>query len=171
MPYCSVIDYGKPGYCLPCMVDGYSVKICGDHTNDDAGIPLYCEANTTLGQGPKGYCESKDGFAVEVASWKAISTDEAEIAAALAATGPLSVVLNAQKLQFYKKRVYSPMLCSKDKLDHAVLAVGYGTDDGKDYWTVKNSWGAKWGEDGYFRIKRGDGTCGINTHVTTGVLA
>ena len=80
-------------------------------------------------------------------------------------------MLNAQKLQFYKKGVYSPMLCSKDKLDHAVLAVGYGTDDGKDYWTVKNSWGAKWGEDGYFRIKRGDGTCGINTHVTTGVLA
>ena len=153
------------------MVNGYNMKICGDHTNDDAGIPLYCEANTTLGQGPKGLCGSKEGFAVEVEDWRAISTDEAAIAAELAATGPLSVVLNAQKLQFYHKGVYSPTFCDAKKLDHAVLAVGYGTDGGKDYWTVKNSWGPKWGEDGYFRIKRGSGTCGINSHVTTGVLA
>ena len=105
-----------------------------------------------------------------MSDWKAVSTDEAVIASTLAAVGPLSVVLNAQKLQFYKKGVYSPMFCDAKKLDHAVLLVGYGTD-GKDYWTVKNSWGAKWGEDGYFRIKRGSDTCGIASHVTTGVLA
>ena len=41
--------------------------------------------------------------------------------------------------------------------DHAVVAVGWGTDEsiGEDYWIIKNSWGAEWGEDGYIKIKRG----------------
>ena len=59
----------------------------------------------------------------------------------------------------------------KPELNHAVLLVGFGADGGKDYWTVKNSWGAKWGEQGYFRFNRGADTCGIESEVTTAVLA
>lgn len=53
------------------------------------------------------------------------------------------------------------MLCDPSGLDHAVLLVGYGVDDSKPYWTVKNSWGTKWGEDGYFRMIRGEGLCDV----------
>lgn len=53
-------------------------------------------------------------------------------------------------------------------LSHAVLLIGYGTDNSnpekpQDYWILKNSWGKEWGENGYFRMRRGVNECGIET--------
>ena len=46
-------------------------------------------------------------------------------------------------------------------VNHAVLAVGFGTMNGMDYWIIKNSWGATWGDSGYFKMQRGVNMCGI----------
>jgi len=68
---------------------------------------------------------------------------------------PVSVAIAASSLwfQFYSKGVWSRG-CGKS-VDHGVLVVGFGSENGKDYWNVKNSWGPFWGENGYFRLARG----------------
>ena len=52
-------------------------------------------------------------------------------------------------------------------IDHAIAAVGYGVENGIQYYIVRNSWGTGWGEDGYVRIQtsNGAGVCGINQYV------
>jgi hypothetical protein len=52
---------------------------------------------------------------------------------------------------------------------HAVVIVGWGSEAGTPYWIIRNSWGPGWGEDGYFRILRGQDHCGIEHNVFTGV--
>nr|AAF21461.1 cysteine proteinase PWCP1 [Paragonimus westermani] len=103
-----------------------------------------------------------------------LPSDEAKLAAWLVQNGPISVGVNANFLQFYLGGISHPphMLCSEAGLDHAVLLVGYGVSTflRRPYWIVKNSWGGGWGEKGYFRMYRGDGTCGINADPTTSII-
>jgi len=79
---------------------------------------------------------------------------------------PVAVAINAIPIQLYHKGVYADWSNCPANLDHGVLAVGYGSENGTDYWIVKNSWGSAWGENGYFRLVRedsGEGICGITS--------
>ncbi|KAA3671877.1 cathepsin F, partial [Paragonimus westermani] len=88
---------------------------------------------------------------------------EEDHAAYLAEHGPLSTLLNAVALQHYQSGILKPTFdeCPDTELNHAVLTVGYDTEGDIPYWIIKNSWGTDWGEKGYFRLLRGDYTCGI----------
>ncbi len=98
-------------------------------------------------------------------------TEEDEMKEFLYENGPLSAVLNADCLQTYISGILdvTSSKCPTSGINHAVLLVGYGTDLrlGMDYWIVKNYWGRTWGESGYFRIRRGNRTWGINCYIIT----
>ena len=106
-------------------------------------------------------------------TWSCV--DEDQIKEFLYETGPLAIALNADYLSSYTGGIvdYTSSKCPKSGINHAVTLVGYGTDasSSMDYWIVKNSWGKSWGESGYFRIRRGNGTCGVNCYITTATVS
>jgi len=62
--------------------------------------------------------------------------------------------------------------CGADAvIDHAVTAIGYGSENGEKYWMIQNSWGAEWGEEGHIRLQRHDedDNCGMNNDPQKGV--
>jgi len=95
--------------------------------------------------------------------------NEDELMMNLATYGPVAVAFEVtSEFQGYKRGIfhttgiqdlYNPWII----VNHAVLVVGYGVEDGVKYWIVKNSWGPYWGENGFFRIRRGTNELGIES--------
>ncbi|MCL4159696.1 UNVERIFIED_CONTAM: hypothetical protein GTU68_044837, partial [Idotea baltica] len=145
--------------------NGGSMDVCFTYIQDNKGIDTEqsypytakvqdCHfSNDTIGAEDQGYVDIKSG-------------SEDDLMKAVALIGPISVGIDASSSDFmsYKSGIYTSEDCSSDTLDHGVLVVGYGTDEGKDYWLVKNSWGTSWGMDGYIKMARNNkNMCGIAT--------
>jgi cathepsin L len=110
---------------------------------------------------PCRYKEENKG--ATVSGYVDIPKSESKLKEAVATIGPVSVAIDASHNSFmsYQSGIYDEPDCTKD-LDHAVLIVGYGTDNGKDYWLVKNSWDTTWGDNGYIKMSRNkNNQCGI----------
>jgi len=101
-----------------------------------------------------------------VSSYTHVTENNVDQMKAALATQPLAVSIEADKSVFqgYQSGVLDSTKCGH-RLDHAVLAVGWGTDEasGLDYWLVKNSWATTWGDQGYIKlaIVDGAGICGV----------
>ena len=91
--------------------------------------------------------------------------DETKLKETLAKFGPISIGIHANSMLIhYKSGILIDKTCSSGRIgiNHGVLLVGYGTDpEHGNYWIIKNSWDADWGEVGHFRMKRGVNMCGV----------
>lgn len=92
--------------------------------------------------------------------------NEYDLMLAVAAIGPISAAIDSSRETFkaYAGGVYDDEECSQ-RLDHAILVVGYGWENGQAYWLIKNSWSTDWGENGYGKIARNkNNLCGITNY-------
>jgi len=158
---CDKVDQGCNGG-LPSNAYQYIMQAGGIET--EAAYPYTSAPNSACAFNPSL-------VAGKIHNWEAVSQNETQIAAYLVAHGPISIGINAEWMQTYTSGVSDPLFCNPSELDHGVLIVGYGVQDGffgkTPYWIIKNSWGADWGENGYYLIIRGKGKCGLNTMATS----
>lgn len=116
----------------------------------------------TSGTGHRGTCKKTCTPEVTVGGFVDVPQGDESALLKAVTLGPVSIAIEADRsaFQLYSGGVLDNTGCGK-QLDHGVLLVGYGIDSGKEYWKVKNSWGADWGEDGYIRMVRNKDMCGI----------
>jgi len=156
-------NYGGSG-CKP-----YEFAPCAHHVPPSTKYPACpsseysatCEKSCQSSYTDKSYDEDKtkgsDAFGLNSVS---------EMQQAIMSTGPLAVSFTVYSdFPTYKSGVYKHT--SGSMLGgHAVLMVGWGVEDGQDYWIIKNSWNEQWGDGGFFKIARGNDECGIESDVS-----
>lgn len=93
-----------------------------------------------------------------------VLNNERDILYHVATTGPVITVMRAtDKFLYYGSGIFDDPKCTRraNDVDHAISIVGYGRENGLDYWLIKNSWGDDWGIEGYGKYRRGKNACSI----------
>ncbi|XP_076610427.1 cathepsin S-like isoform X2 [Chaetodon auriga] len=148
--------YGNHGCNGGFMTNAFQYIIQNQGIDSDAAYPYIAR---------RGQCKYNPKYRAANCSGYAFLPEGDEIALkeALSNIGPISVAIDASrpKFVFYRHGVYRDHTCTH-KVNHGVLVVGYGTERGYDYWLVKNSWGANYGDEGYIKMARNrHNQCGI----------
>lgn len=117
--------------------------------------------------GDDGICNTKlegEEKTVTIDGYSDVDSYNEEALLAAVAKQPVSVAIDGSAFDFqlYYEGIYNGS-CSSDPNDinHGVLVVGYGTENGLDYWVVKNSWGGSWGDEGFIKMVRNGSPFGI----------
>ncbi|XP_058110485.1 zingipain-2 [Magnolia sinica] len=149
--YNSGCSGGLMDYAFEWVTENHGIDTEGDY-------PFQGRDSTCLKEKRKRQIVTIDGY-VDVPA-----NDESQLLQAVAGQ-PVSVGLcgSERAFQLYSKGIFNGP-CSTS-LDHACLLVGYGSENGVDYWIMKNSWGESWGMSGYIHMLRNsgnsEGVCGI----------
>lgn len=133
----------------------------------DKCIPAPTPRNTTVTCPTTGCAATK--YKAKMGSNRLLNGAPSAAQQYVATGGPIQATLFVFKSFFaYKSGIYRHTGNDTMLGKHSLKIVGYGIDNGTDYWTVANSWGSKWGDHGYFKILRGSDECGIEGEMTLG---
>lgn len=125
------------------------------------GIDVPCRFNATI-----------TPPVAELAGFVKLPSNEFEpLMRAIATVGPIAISVDASNWSHYESGIFDGCNQSSPSVDHAVVLVGYGSENGSDYWIVRNSWTPFWGEGGFIRLRRDSGEnqrCGVDVSPSTG---
>jgi len=140
---------GGPGYCMQWVHSSGGLVLETDY-------PLANHSDPTI-HGCRSACNTSatKHVAATITNVSCLPDHDEEQIRALLDHAPLSVSIAAKFLNGYHSGIIN---CTADGIDHAVLLVGYGVENGTAYWKLRNSWGPAFGEGGYFRFAYGN-TC------------
>lgn len=117
-------------------------------------------------EGAQGVCKSENlpKVSINLASYVELDPcDEELLKIAIAQVGPIVVSLdiNHESFMRYSSGIYFEPDCTR-RANHVALLVGYGSESGQDFWLIQNSFGVKWGVDGFMKLARNrDNHCGV----------
>jgi cathepsin L len=171
---CSV-KYGN----LKC--NGGNYDSAWNFVKDNNGICSESDYPYTSGNGDGGSCIKgcTPVSGTKVQSYVSVTPKSDSALMTALTVGPVSISIEAdtRSFQLYNSGIYSDFegcnansktkgATSQPNIDHAVVLVGYGTENGQDYYILRNSWDVSWGEGGYMKIARGNqyapwGVCGV----------
>eukprot|EP00310_Coccolithus_braarudii_P025787 CAMPEP_0183359856 /NCGR_PEP_ID=MMETSP0164_2-20130417/53524_1 /TAXON_ID=221442 /ORGANISM="Coccolithus pelagicus ssp braarudi, Strain PLY182g" /LENGTH=304 /DNA_ID=CAMNT_0025534069 /DNA_START=2 /DNA_END=916 /DNA_ORIENTATION=+ len=164
-------QYGDTAWC-----SAYTLEPCNHYDNPpDSTLPSCTGPPKSTPTCPTT-CDSSSTYSVafsddihQFASAYALPDDEAQIRYEIMMHGPVTAGFNVYKdWTQYTGGVYHA-LAGEMLGAHAVRIIGWGSEDGDDYWLVANSFGSQWGDHGLFKIARGKGMCGIESNVVAGL--
>ena len=173
---------------VSCSVKYGNLKCNGGYYNsvwnfvkDNNGICSESDYPYTSGNGDGGSCikECTPVSGTKVQSYVDVTSNSDTAMMTALTVGPISIAIEADQksFQLYNSGIYSDYegcnansktngIDTQPNIDHAVVLVGYGSENGQDYYILRNSWDTSWGENGYMRIIRGSkygpyGVCGV----------
>jgi len=109
-----------------------------------------------------GQCQFDSSKAYKFSNWTYVIVKpehEDDLREYLYKQGPVDIGVYADTWPYYSGGIFDNSCRTEN--DHAVLLVGWGEENGKPYWLIKNSWGEDWGENGYIRLVRNKNECGM----------
>jgi len=158
---CAGLKYGSMG-CNGGQMDGAFKYAIDNGMCTESAYPYVSGVTKTAGNCQS--CSAVDHFS----SCSDVKPNDQISLKGAVAQQPVSIAIEADTKYFqsYSSGVLTSSSCGTN-LDHGVLIVGYGTENGIKYWLVKNSWSTSWGDQGYVKIARSDSTndagiCGIS---------
>jgi cathepsin X len=144
--------------------NGVPIDTCLQYEADDLQCTAINQCRNCKGPPGQGTCWAQANYTkFFVDQYSDVSGVDA-IRAEIAARGPVAAGIDATVLETYTGGIITAT--QPANINHIVSIVGYGTENGVDFWIVRNSWGQYWGENGWFRIVRGQDALGIEDMVS-----